>query len=527
MPGIIYFFQLPYIQLFILSLLFLAAALMLFRRDQDTAALTMLFLCALSVRLFMAQQDTYLNLWDERYHALVARNLLEHPLHPTLRDMPVCGYLSTGWTESYTWLHKQPLFLWQMMLSIKLFGATELAVRYPSILMGALMVLMVFGIARTLTSDKRIAIAASLLYCFCRYHLEQVSGSEGMDHNDVAFHFYILASTWAFVRYSQKKTWASALIIGICAGAAVLNKWLTGLVVFAGWGVSLLFALTDKDNRREWQHLLLALLVCSVVFLPWQLYIMYRFPEEAAREYAYNARHITEVLEGHTGTIFFYVGQLPAYFGELGWLFVPAGVIIAFMQLRKGRIARQTGIVLLTMFIALFVFFSYIVMTKVWSYFFVAAPIAVIFMAVALAEIHRQLLLRNWIRTGNTIYVILLVATLASMFNPIDIKARHDPNNEERMGLAKRTLIYRNLQTMLPPDIKLIINANGLEDISAMFYNSGLSIYAGVPSLRPGVYDSLAKAGVRFAAFPSRPSYELPDTIKTNPSLYVLPVSIP
>ena len=61
--------------------------------------------------LFSSLLDPFLNLWDERFHALVAKNLMNHPLMPTLYDDPVVSMAYDRWDRATIWLHKQPLFL--------------------------------------------------------------------------------------------------------------------------------------------------------------------------------------------------------------------------------------------------------------------------------------------------------------------------------------------------------------------------------------------------------------------------------
>ena len=80
--------------------------------------------------------DTCLHPWDERFHALVARNLLSHLATRTLVEAPV-GAASLDWMRAHVWLHKPPLSLWLMALSRGAFGAGELALRLPSLVLHA------------------------------------------------------------------------------------------------------------------------------------------------------------------------------------------------------------------------------------------------------------------------------------------------------------------------------------------------------------------------------------------------------
>src|SRR4051812_1318969 len=94
---------------------------------------TLLTVLGLALRCYMAGLDPFLHEWDECFHALVARNMMDHPLVPMLRKGQLLPYDYQQWVGNTVWLHKQPLFLWQMALSMKLFGVSEFALRLPSI----------------------------------------------------------------------------------------------------------------------------------------------------------------------------------------------------------------------------------------------------------------------------------------------------------------------------------------------------------------------------------------------------------
>src|SRR5687768_6910766 len=97
------------------GLLFIAGSLVLYPRHPKYA-LSSLLAGTFILRVFMAQLDPFLNLWDERYHALVAKNMMLEPFKPMLYANPVLPYSFDSWTNNHIWLHKQPLFLWQIAL---------------------------------------------------------------------------------------------------------------------------------------------------------------------------------------------------------------------------------------------------------------------------------------------------------------------------------------------------------------------------------------------------------------------------
>src|SRR5690606_28721971 len=99
--------------------------------------------------------------WDERFHALVARNMMDEPFRPMLKTSALLPHEDyTAWCCNHIWLHKQPLFMWQMALSMKVFGVSEPALRLPSVIMGALMILLLYRITVLVTGNKTAGLIA-------------------------------------------------------------------------------------------------------------------------------------------------------------------------------------------------------------------------------------------------------------------------------------------------------------------------------------------------------------------------------
>src|SRR4051812_26167647 len=211
------------------------------------SAFVLLLLGGLGLRLAVARLDPYLNLWDEQFHALVAKNLIHHPLRPTLYERPLLPFDFWDWTHNHVWLHKQPLFLWQIALSLRVFGVNELAVRLPSVLLSTAVLAIVLRLG-TLMLSARAGFYAALLAVSGWFGLDLVSGHAVTDHNDVAFLFYVAASLWAWAEMSRARTVRWAVLVGVFAGLAVLVKWLTGLLVFSGWAIAVV---TDRHLRRD------------------------------------------------------------------------------------------------------------------------------------------------------------------------------------------------------------------------------------------------------------------------------------
>lgn len=474
--------------------------------------LCLLFVTAFLIRFLFARADPFLHNWDERFHALVARNLVHDPLEPMLIANPIAAYDFRDWKANHVWLHKQPLFLWQMALSLKVFGTSELALRLPSVLMGSLLVLLTFRITFLLTADTAVALLAAVLLCFSNFHLALVAGIRAMDHNDVALGFYVLASLWAFSEYRRRPAWGWAALVGAFAGCAVLNKWLVGLAVFLGWGIDILVSAMRRSGvRRDVARFGFALLVCGAVFVPWQVYIMRRWPEEARYEYAYNTRHLTEAVEGHGGSTWFYAENAPEYFGAWLWVFVPAGIALAAAS---RTVNRRLLVPFLVIVAFVFCFFSFAVKTKMNNYVFFVAPLCMGFLAFGLVEVQRR-------ASSRALLALTFLAGAALSFDPRRTLAYFSAGNAARSQRIATARILRNLKTRLPPGVRIVLNTNELENLDLMFYDNDLTAYPRIPD---DDLDALAAKGVPVAAFKGDARHPLPDALSRYPGLVVLDV---
>jgi 4-amino-4-deoxy-L-arabinose transferase-like glycosyltransferase len=499
------------IWLFSISVALALAAIITFSLGKKNAALVLLAGSAFFIRLYMAHMDAFLHDWDEKYHALVARNMMDNPFKPVLKNGLNIPYDYKAWCCNYIWVHKQPLFMWQMALSMKIFGISECAIRYPDVLMGTLMVLMVYRIGKLLSSNDAIGFIAAMLLCFSNYQLELLSGFHGMDHNDHAFGFYVLASIWAYVEYIKTGKFKWVIWIGVFAGCAVLNKWLTGLLVFAAWAGNILLHIRSNATRKEILHLLAALAICIALFLPWQLYILYDFPQESSYELGYNSKHLFEVVEGHKGSAWYYMDIMPMYSHSLLWELAIWGIVCT-MLFKEYR--NKYGIALIIAIVVAYCFFSFMVASKLQSYMFVVAPFMFIMIAIVVGTVFKQVKLPVFDQLVIAAYFCVLVLDMDG------IKTKHNPDDGYRQAKAHNTAIYKTLKDELPADVKVVTNLPEFADVECMFYTKGVTAYHYNPSETE--YAILKQTGLRIAAFEDHMGYNIPAHIKNDTSVYII-----
>ena len=300
-------------QLF-LSFLFSGCAFYLFlSKGNRRTGLCLLVLAGVMLRLYAAS-DLYLHPWDERYHALVGKNLLNHLLKPTLYETPALPYNHENWTDSHIWLHKPPLSLWTIAGSIAAFGNTEIAVRLPSVILSSLSILLIYGVGVMLV-DPRTAFLAAFLFSWSSPVLELVGGRAPLDHVDTMMLAFVLAGVWcAGAQVQSGKTYLLGLL-GLITGLAILTKSLPSLIVPSIW---LIWALCEgKSGFKTIGGLLVVVSIAFLVAAPWHFYIHQQYPSEAAWESRYILRHLFETLEGHTHRWSYYFSKMGRNFSEI------------------------------------------------------------------------------------------------------------------------------------------------------------------------------------------------------------------
>jgi 4-amino-4-deoxy-L-arabinose transferase len=487
-----------------------------YRTPYRKTAFSLLLLSGFLLRLLMISLDSFLQNWDERFHALVAKNMMEHPFKPMLIAHPVLSYNYQDWWNSHIWVHKQPLFLWQMALSMKIFGISPMAMRLPLAIMGTLAIWMIRGITMRWTRNAEIAFVAAFLTTFTWYGLEMTSGFISLDHNDFTFYFYVTAGIWAWSKYTaSRKRVKWTILTGIFVGCAILVKWLTAYVVIGGWALYILLSAERRKKVKSYMHIALAFAISVIVFLPWQLYIMKRFPLESAWSFEYNRLHIWKDL-GHEGPWYFHFSLLYYVYHTILVGLLIIGILGAVIA---KEFNRKLSWAYLSMIVVVYAFFS-IVTTKMPGFVFPVSGLMFILMAAGFyflfdgvhlylikAEVFKKLVIPS---------LLLILGILC--FRPAQIVRHRYDDNLDRNRKINNTLVYKHLdQDMV--NTHVILNCPIHEQLELMYFKGGTA-YHSYPTEH--VLDSLQAAGYKFAAFEFSPSSILPAYILNDPEIIKL-----
>lgn len=353
------------------SLLFFASY-RAFSAQRVQWSILLIVLAGAILRVF-ASCDFFLHAWDERYHALVAKNLLENPWVPMLYQNPLLEFDYREWGSNHIWVHKQPVPLYAMALSMLIFGKHVLAVRLPSILLSTLTIFSTYKIGERLYY-KKVGLIAAGLCAINGLMIEQTAGRVATDHIDVFFFSLISFAVYFLITFAEKNHYNYLIYGGILTGLAILTKWLPALIVIPIWLIASIY------HRRSLRSILInGLLIgilITVIALPWQLYILHHFPLESAWEFAYNRKHILEALGTHDHPFYYHWLKMPVIFGEI--IFIPLGW---FMYSTLKNPTAYKNILLLTWIAIPYLFFS-IAATKMQGYILFTAPAIFIMIAV-------------------------------------------------------------------------------------------------------------------------------------------------
>ncbi|XOV69143.1 MAG: ArnT family glycosyltransferase [Fluviicola sp.] len=360
-----------------ITVLLLLGAFWSQRRSNYTLTLLLLIGAGAMLRFFVIS-DPVLHPWDERYHALVAKNVSEHPLKPTLYENPVVPYQYKAWASNHVWLHKQPLPLWTLSASISVFGTNEFAVRFPSVVLSLLGVVIIYFFGKRLF-NLRVGFYAAFFFTINGWILEMVAGRAPTDHVDVFFCFFILLGAYLAYRFTESRAWWMNLLCGVAIGLAILCKWLPALIVVPIW---LMFALQYKFRFKDVViHGSILVLTILLIALPWQLFIHSNYPLEAAWESHYNVLHFYEVLEGQSRPWYFHLDVMRVSYGEL--VYIPLFWFIT----RSIQLKSNFKIWALVIWVVIpFLFFT-ISATKMQSYTIFAAPALFLITAYFISEL--------------------------------------------------------------------------------------------------------------------------------------------
>jgi 4-amino-4-deoxy-L-arabinose transferase len=449
-----------------------------FKKDNWKICLSLICLCGLILRIYTGT-DLYLHTWDEQYHALVAKNLLNHMTKPTLYDNPVLPYNVENWVANNVWLEKPPIPLWMAAISLKIFGLSEIALRVPSITLSTIAIILTYLIGKFLFEPK-VGILAAFLHSINGLLIEVAAGRVSSDLVETSFVFFIELGIFVSVyAICKNKTYLFSLTIGTLLGCSLLCKWNPALIILPVWFTGAYFSKKYSFGTIIIQGFLILLTGLSIYFF-WISYILKTFPEESTFVlkkfvFAYN-----KTLEGHSGPPHYYLHTIGIIFGEL--IYVP--LILTLYLLFKKQMTWQ-GLLNTAWWLIPLLVFSFAA-TKRQTYILIAAPAFFIMASTT------WFYLKSLKPSKNYKYLLLIILSLLIILpiryciervKPFELRDRlpeweaQTKELHKKIDLTKKTVIF-NLD----------------RPIDAMFYNDCIA-YSNIPEA--SVIEDLQEKGYK------------------------------
>jgi 4-amino-4-deoxy-L-arabinose transferase len=511
--------------LVVMGFVFMVMAIVLFQtRLKPWIALLSLMIAAIFLTLYCIRIFDFLMMWDEQYHALVARNMISHPFKPMLYSDPVLPYDYTNWIGNHIWLHKQPLFLWQMAFSIWVFGAKAWAVRFPDLVMTVLMIPAIYRMG-LIVADRRTGFWAAVFFTVSYFLFRLITGFMFSDHNDVAFLFYVTLSLWSWLEYEYRTGKQGQLkfvmLTGLLAGAAILVKWLPGLLVYSGWSLSVILSEKSRKEMKCYVHILLSFLITIVIALPWQIYILLKFPLESRYEFNLASSHFLAPIEGHSGNglgWYYYIEHFRESFSVSPIIWIVFAVIFVLIAKRK-----RLAVSLLFMVAIVFVFYS-AAATKMPAFTLIALPVILLVYASFFTVAERFFVLfvsSRFLQILLMTVIVLYVAASQYKLNEKYSDFYPERGNKERCISQRKKFagLYRELGNIIPESQQsnfIIINCPWEEIPHLMFYTTIKAAYDKIDDNQLNILKSRKDLKIGYIVFSDKP---IPENILRDDSI--------
>ena len=388
--------------------------------------------------------------------------MMRDPLSPMLFKTPVLPYDFHNWVMNHVWLHKQPMSLWLMAASIKLFGSTEFSVRLPSLILSLVAIYLTFRIA-TFFSDERTGLLAAFFHAINGFVIEIATGREATDHVDNTFFFFIELAVFLILVFLKKKRQQHLIVIGIALGCALLSKYLPALIVLP---IFVVLTIDQHGWKKTTRHTLIVGFVAAAVALPWQLYIFKTFPNEANWESQYNFLHLTQAVEGHNGTFGTHFYWAMRLWNELIYLIFGWFIVHVFKNRSDKKLLALAVWVVLP-----YIFFS-MVATKMMAYPLFVAPAVFTMMAMFCWFLKdNPLKMKGLSQLILTAVLVLTIRYSYERVKPFDFQLA-ETQTADRL---------RGWKTQLPTDGKAVV-FNTPYYIETMFYHDITAAYPHLPT---------------------------------------------
>jgi 4-amino-4-deoxy-L-arabinose transferase-like glycosyltransferase len=308
--------------------------------------------------------DLYLHEWDERYHALVAKNMVDDPLKPSLYKTPLHDYHFEDWTNDHIWLSKPPIGLFVVSCSVRLFGNHEYAVRAPAVLASLLAVYIVFLIFKKIYNDK-IALLSAFFVGVHGVLTDLASGRLSSDAIETLFLLSVFLGIY-YIIYNDdnNEKYATHLKVGLVTGISFLIKWQPALLILLLYGFD---QLSGVNFRIAYKRILVALVCAALLPALWISFALHSYPQEMSWMLKAIFNPLYATVENNDSKWYSQLMNFGVFFGFTSY------VVLLFYLLKRKVVFNQRRVFMLIWIILPLVIFS-VAEIKRGTYLMITAP---------------------------------------------------------------------------------------------------------------------------------------------------------
>jgi 4-amino-4-deoxy-L-arabinose transferase-like glycosyltransferase len=190
-----------------------------------------------------------------------------------------------------TWNAKPPLMIWLIVLSYKVFGFNEFALRFPSVVASFIFLIFCFKIIKLFESEK-IAVSCCLMLISCKAILGNHIGLTG--DFDALLIMWLVMSVYYFILYVEKQKKYSIYLMAICTGMAFYTKGTASLLFIPGFLLYLIIRKKGLEFIKDFKIWIAILLFLSIA-CSWLL-LVYFFGKYASQSFYGSSNSIETML---------------------------------------------------------------------------------------------------------------------------------------------------------------------------------------------------------------------------------------
>lgn len=273
--------------------------------------------------------------WDEAWYGGIARGIAQ-----------TGNFMKMDWNGKI-YYHHPPLGFILMALSIKIFGITELAVRFASAILGLGSILLLYFIGNKLFKSRLVGFASSLILGTSVWYLIRTRSGD----LDSIFVFFYLLTIFFSLKVKENFNWFIATMAAFAC--LIMSKTLAG----ASIGVLIFFNnITDVfKSKKNFVKAIAGIIIFFVIISPWYYVQLTSF------EHFFEEHFIYVGMRGKGFSSYLHLESfLPLFYLHMGirkWYYIWIAAV-SFIIITLRFIKKEFFLLILWNFIVLYPFLT-------------------------------------------------------------------------------------------------------------------------------------------------------------------------